>query len=582
MQTSRLSSCADEAWIDDLLGRMSLRQKIGQCFTVGFMDTFPRPDVLIAIRELHCGGLRLVPWERQGSSYEKGEDRCFKGGAIHKDSGRRSGAAAYATPTQYAQLLNHLQEIALERPAGLPLHFSIDQEGDSYNDYTRGGVNLFPSNMGLAATGDEGLTYRAFLAIGLQLRALGVTFVHSPVLDVNVNPANPEINFRSFGDDPQVVARMGVQALRGLTDGGVVAVAKHFPGRGNSHEDSHYDFNIYPHDARQMHEIDLLPYRTLIASGLQSIMTAHTVYPGLGDAQSPASVSPTIVRGLLRKTMGFSGVITTDSITMLGLMTKYGLADACRLALEAGNDLILYRGPVRQLPEVFYYIERRVAEGLFDVDILDGAIRRVLRLKKRQGLFDNPLINLSTVEAPLRDAAIVELSRSLPAKTASWVKQGRWSQLSPRTHVLLAEQAGRYAWQCNDMWYHPGMMYERMLQLADAGSVEVVECTISGRDDLPRIQERISQADVVVITSFYCRTSAHNMELVRKVQALGKPVVAVTNNPYVCENLMGCDSVLWIGSGNPCGLKACADILYGRTVPAGHWPLKIFPQPQEV
>lgn len=579
-----MSSCLKKlpAGADNMLGGLELRAKIGQCFTVGFMDGFLRPDVVQAVRELHCGGLRLVPWEREGTHYIKGEDRCFKGGAILESSGRRIGAAIYQTPTQYAELLNQLQTIALERPHGIPLHFALDQEGDSYNDYTRGGVNLFPSNMGLTALADPVAVYRVFNAVGRQLRALGVHMVHSPVLEVNLNPDNPEMNFRCFSDDPQRVSELGLQALRGLGDAGIVAVAKHFPGRGNSAQDTHYEFVVYKHDARQMREIDLAPFRALVTNGLRAIMTAHTVYPALGDAERPASVSPVIVRDLLRGEWGFDGVVTTDSITMRGLMDKYGLAEACLMALESSHDLVLYRGAVRELPTVIDYIEAAVKSGRLPESMLDEAIARVLLMKHELGLLTQPYVNTAMVEVPLRDPEIMALSRALPARTAIWTKRGDAARLKPGMRVLLAEQAGRYAWQCNDQWYHPGMLFEAMIGYADPGHVEVVECTESGAHDLPRLRARIEAADIVVATSFYSRTAGHNMDLIRELVRLGKPVVAITNNPFLCEALAICDSVLLIFAGNPPGLKATADILYGHASPSGVWPLSHHPEPRDL
>jgi beta-N-acetylhexosaminidase len=569
------------AFINRLLARMSVREKIGQCFTLRFMDGFLRPDVVKAITQYNCAGLRLVPWEREGVSYKKGEDRCFKGGSVDETNGRRLGSAIYRTPGQYADLLNECQELAMARKCGIPLHFAIDQEGDGYNDFSRGGVNLFPSNMGLTATKNPRLVFEVYKAIGRQLKGIGVTFVHSPVLDVNVDPANPEINIRSFSDDPNVMAELALQAMRGLHAAGVIAVPKHFPGRGNSAMDSHYELCYYPHNAKQMEEIDLLPYRKLIPNGLKSVMTGHTVYPALGDDERPSSVSPVIINDLLRKQMGFDGVVTTDSITMLGLMNKYGLNEACVRALKSGNDLVLYRGPIADLTEVYDYMEESVRSGKMEEAVLDQAITRVLKLKLELGLFKNWRVNPKKADAVVRDPKIIKLADEIPSKTAILVKRGRRFPLKPGTKVLVAEQLNRFAWQCNDPWYHPGMLYEYMAEeAADSSNVDVVECTMSCLDDLPRIKERIAPADVVVATSFYCRTATHNLEFIKTLVKLGKPVIVITNNPYLCKNMMMCDTVLLIFSGNPHGLKACRDILYGRKKPTGSWPLNNYPQPR--
>jgi len=567
-------------YADDALGRMDLRQKIGQCFTLGFRDCFLRPDVGKGIREFHCAGLRLVPWEREGVRYAKDEDRCFKGGAIAEDNPRRMGSAVYATPRQYAELLNRWQQMALDRPYGTPLHFAIDQEGDAYNDYIRGGVNLLPSQMGLAATGDPQNAYRAARAAGRQLKALGAHMIHSPVLEVNVNPANPEMNFRAFGDDAETVAEYASGALRGYREAGITAVAKHFPGRGASGGDAHYDLCYYEHDGEAMRAIDLLPYRRLIGEGLEAVMVAHTVYPGLGDGERPASVSPTVVRDVLRGELGFEGVVTTDSITMRGLLNMFGLPEACLRAIEVGNDLILYRGYLSEFAPVIDHIEQAVRGGRLKEDVLDDRVGRVLAYKARAGIVDAPLVDLGRVEDPLHDEGIVALSKELPAKTAQWVQRGQAARLAGDTKVLVAEQCNRFAWQANDVWYHPGMLWEAMTTASnEADNVRVVECTMTGKDDFPRIAQQAEGVDVIVATSYYCRTTDHNLELIRKIVALGKPVVAVTNNPFLCKDLLMCDSVLLLFSGNPRGLQAVSDILYGTAKPTGRWPLTHCPKP---
>lgn len=562
------------------LKSMSLREKIGQCFTIGYNDSIIKAEVVKAVKLLNCGGLRLIPWEREGLAYKKGEERTFKGGAIDEQRGRRMGSAVYATPGQYAELLNRYQSMALEREHPVPLHYSIDQEGDSYNDYIRGGVNLFPSNMGLAATGDPGLAYEVFKAIGRQLSAIGVNFIHSPVLDVNTNPRNPEINFRSFSDDPRLVGEFGVAALKGLAEGDVTAVAKHFPGRGFSAEDAHYDLIYYRHNGRQMREIDLLPYRMLIENGLRSVMIAHTVYPGLGDPENPASVSHQVVTRVLREELGFQGIITTDSITMRGLMNKFGLARACELAFKAGNDLILYRGGVNELFPVIDYLEKAVRKGDLDEGLLNRALARVWGFKEEKGLFARPYIETGKADRPLRDPEIIRLSETVPARTAILIKKGKAFPLKAKTRVLVAEQLNRFAWQCNDVGYHPGLLYEYLEALADPERVDVVECTMAGRQDLPRVKERAKAADVIVATSYYCRTVEHNLPFIRKIARLGKPVIVVTNNPYLCKKLMFCDTVLLIFSGNPRGLKAVSQILHEKVRPSGRWPLKDYPRPR--
>ena len=192
--------------VDRIIGRMTLEEKVGQCMTLGFYGTVITSEVVGLIEKLHCGGLRLTPHINTSDS---------------SDLVRR--LAPYYTPAQYAETLNELQRIAAGRRMGLPLHMVVDQEGDLSADYLHGGVNFFPSQMGLAAAGSPALTRRCAEAVARQLRAVGIHMVHSPVLDVNVNPRNPEIGCRSFSNSAAVCARHGLAFMQGLNDGRVIA-----------------------------------------------------------------------------------------------------------------------------------------------------------------------------------------------------------------------------------------------------------------------------------------------------------------------------------------------------------------------
>jgi len=272
--------------MDRLLGDLTLEQKVGQCFTYLWSGHMILPSVVQAIEKLHCGALRLQPYCLTGKrlkyydfdsggeeydwpeGYEPIAQNLFLGGPI-----------SHPSPAEYARALNRLQEIAVARPGGVPLTFSIDQEGDFSRDCVHGGIALFPSAMGLAVAGEPDLVYRARRATAEQLSSMGITTIHSPVLDINLQPTNPEIGTRAYGEDPVEATKYALAAMRGLQDGGLIATGKHFPRRGDSVVDAHHDVPVIDCDRKRLDEVELYPYRELIAAGKKVVLGTNSPYP---------------------------------------------------------------------------------------------------------------------------------------------------------------------------------------------------------------------------------------------------------------------------------------------------------------
>ena len=236
-----------DTFVAKKLAKMSLPEKIGQMLTFTRRGAMITPSAVEQITKLECGGLCLEPYAVEtcknlywGNSQL---DKNFKAPpdffTIAKTYYIGKAFGISITPRDYTKDLNKLQKIAMGRRSGIPLHMTIDFEGDFKNDYMAGGIRQFPPPMGMAAIGDPKLTYKIGLTIAKQLANIGVTQMYSPVCDVNINPKNPEIGVRSFSDDPETCARHAVALLRGFQDGGIAATAKHFPGRGASDTDAH-------------------------------------------------------------------------------------------------------------------------------------------------------------------------------------------------------------------------------------------------------------------------------------------------------------------------------------------------------
>ena len=243
-------------------------------------------------------------------------------------NGVKYATAPVCTASEYKAVLDSLQTAARKRPLSIPLHFSYDQEGGTSADFSFGGVNLFTKPMGIRAMNDPKMAYEIALAVSRQSRAVGFNWIHSPVLDVNSDPRNPEIYTRAYSDIAEEVAEYAEESCRGFQEGRMIATGKHFPGRGHSDVDAHFGVPIIDVDRDTMMRRELLPYKRLIEKDLlPSIMIAHSIFPAF-DPDNIATVSKPILTGLLREELGFDGVITTDSMTMGAVATRYGVANA--------------------------------------------------------------------------------------------------------------------------------------------------------------------------------------------------------------------------------------------------------------
>ena len=547
-----------EARIDALMGKMDLRDKVGQCLTLNFTGYTIADYQRRFIREFRCGGLRVTP-------HISG---CSDDYTIRK-------LAPHVRPAEYTAVLRELQEMALERN-GIPLHLVTDQEGDLSVDILRGGMQLFPSSMGLAATGDSALVKNAWRVVADQLRAHGISWVHSPVLDVNINPRNPEIGMRSFSDDPKVCAKYGVATMKGLLAGGVIPTGKHFPGRGDSVIDAHDDLDVLRVDRKRLDRVELAPYRALIKAGLPAIMTAHNAYPALDDTLTPASVSYRITTELLRNELGFNGVITTDAIGMSGLM-KFagGQWGATVMAIKAGADLVLIKEDEVTTARCFEALLAAVKNKEIGEARIDESVKRILRAKALVGVLDHPLPDPARTAKVLGRPKHAAVCREAFARGSIVVRdRDGLLPLKPDAKVLAVEPyIPIYHGKGNDAQYHSGMFAEWMRGHSDR--VVGLELNSPATDeDLKRFEQKAAAADVIVFFNIFWRGSASNRPLIRQAVKTGKKVILATNDLYDGYFLPEVGTVLCTFGAVPGGTKMAADIVYGTAKPGGTWPLR--------
>ncbi len=289
-------------------------------------------------------------------------------------------------PTQVARLTNDLQRLAAG--AGTPpLLVAVDQEGGPVT-HVRG--TQFPSAMAFGAAAAESLVAAAADVTARELRAVGIHMNFAPVLDVNNNPANPVIGARSFGEDPARVARLGSRAITAMQAAGVLATAKHFPGHGDTSLDSHLTLPTVAHPRSHLDAVELLPFRAAIRAGVSAVMTAHVVYPAL-DPELPATLSPAII-GLLRETLGFDGLVVTDSMRMRAVADRYTPGAAAVAAVQAGVDVVLAFGSVEAQWEALDAVRAAARDGRIAETRIREAAQRVLAAKRRLRLFEHTTV----------------------------------------------------------------------------------------------------------------------------------------------------------------------------------------------
>ncbi len=308
----------------------------------------------------------------------------------HRPGGIILFARNLVNAEQTAKLTNDLQAIAGDHP----LLIAIDQEGGRVSrlppDFT-----IFPPAATVAQSGSTELTYQAAAVTAKELRSVGINMNMAPVLDIHTNPANPIIGNRAFGTTPEQVCRMSAATIAGLHDHRVLACGKHFPGHGDTNTDSHLELPTVQASRQQLEDRELQPFRYAIHHGLQAMMTAHIHYPAL-DPTYPATLSSTILSGLLRRDLGFSGVILSDDLEMRAILDHSHIGDAAIRSLQAGADMLLICKSRTLATDTVHALRHALISHQLDPAQVEASIARIQQMKQQFVLPYHP-IDLSTI-----------------------------------------------------------------------------------------------------------------------------------------------------------------------------------------
>jgi beta-N-acetylhexosaminidase len=519
------------AWVHKTLAHMTLDEKVGQLVLPGLNGVYTPTDS-DAYERLE----RLVRQGRVGGFHVFGGSEALPSALLNPVYGTSGSRLVKGDALAIATLLNRLQ-----RASALPLLFSADFEGGA--GYIVDGATRLPRAMALGATRDAALAERAGRLGASEGRALGIHVDLYPVVDVNVNPQNPVINVRSFGEDPELVARMASACLRGIHQGGMLATAKHFPGHGDTATDTHLDLAVVNHPRSRLDAVELVPFRAAIAAGVDAVMSSHIRLPALDATPGlPATLSRPILTGLLRQELGFGGLILTDSLSMHAISQNFAPDEAAALAVAAGADVVLDPpDPEAALRGIKAAVER----GTIPEDALDRAVERVLRAKARLGLQRTRTVDVAAVPASVGGRAHEALAAEIAARAITLVKdeRGHLPLRPPQTArvllLLLLDSAS--GWRESA----PGrvLIPELKKRLPGLVAVELTERSTASELDLLRAMAR--GADAVIAASFARTADASArpglsaqqafLESLAKDDARRPLVCVVLGSPYVGE-----------------------------------------------
>ncbi|GMA41946.1 glycoside hydrolase family 3 protein [Mobilicoccus caccae] len=546
------STSRDRAWARRILRRMTLEQKVGQLFTCYVHGTdAERVTEAEAAENTKLFGVR---------SGAEAVARYHLGGVIYF-----AWSDNLKDPEQIAGLSNGLQRAALASGARVPLTISVDQEHGAVFRIGRP-ATLFPGAMALGATRSVRDANLMGQVAGRELRAMGITTDYAPVADVNVDPANPVIGVRSPGSDPGLVSSIVKGQVTGLQrKGGVSATAKHFPGHGDTSVDSHAGLPTITHTRAEWERLDRPPFEAAIKAGVESIMTAHLLVPALDDSGDPATLSPKIITGVLRKEMGFRGLVVTDGLMMAGVRQKYGDDEVAVRAVLAGADVLLQSPDV---PKAYAAVLAAAKSGRIPMRRLEDSVLRNLQYKAVRGVVARPLVDVAKVASVVGTTAHGRIAADVADHSTTLLRNTGVLPITPRGRRIALVG-----------WSSGTVTHEILADSLEQRGVQVTLATTGADPTAQQIDAAVAaaeDAEGVLVTTYNVKPDSPQAKLVAALQASGRPVVvAALRNPYDIAHFPSVPAYLATYSWTPSAIEALVRTLVGENDPTGKLPVDI-------
>lgn len=346
--------------IQEKIDNMSLDEKIGQLVISGVESTSIDTTIQDFIQKKYIGGVILF-------------------------------SRNVSTAQQVLNLTNSIKDT--NKSNKIPLFISVDEEGGLVSRLPKEFIKL-PKNSYIGEIDNPKFSYDIGKSIGKELSSLGYNMDFAPVMDINSNPKNPVIGARSFGNNEKIVSELGIETMKGLQSENIIPVIKHFPGHGDTSVDSHIGLPIVNNDLNRLKNFELVPFKSAINNGADVVMVSHILLSKL-DNQYPASLSSKIITDLLRNQLNFMGVIITDDMTMGAISKNYGIGDAAVKSLLAGSDIILVCHEYDNVNKVLDSIKLAVKNNVISEQRINQSLYRILSLKEKYKLNNNPINNLN-------------------------------------------------------------------------------------------------------------------------------------------------------------------------------------------
>ena len=518
---------AQKLWVDSVFNSMSFEERLGQLFMVAAYsnrDENHYKEIDELITQYHVGGLIF-----------------FQGG-----------------PIRQAHLTNRYQSLAK-----VPLWLAMDAEWGL-------GMRLdstisFPKQMTLGAIQDDKWIYEMGAQVASQFHIMDMHLNFAPVVDVNVNPKNPVIGYRSFGENKLAVSAKGKAYMKGMQDNGVIANAKHFPGHGDTDADSHNELPVILHDRARMDSVELYPFKSLMNDSLMSVMVAHLQIPAYDDRENtPTTLSNRVTNDLLRNELQFDGLVLTDAMNMQGVAKYYDPGEADVKALMAGNDVILF--PL-DVPKAFKQIEKAIRKNELTIESLEARVKKVLRAKYWAGLNRYQPISTDNLVARLNNSQAKMLNRLLYQKAMTVVDNS--DELLPiirldSTAFASLALGGKDAKVFNSTLdryakfehYEGDSLSETLFKTLAAKDVVVV--AYQGITNSPRKQHQVKDEEVAFL---------------KRLQEKTKVIVVAFGNAYSLQYMEGLKNIICTYEDNAITQDAVPQIIFGAIKAEGKLPV---------
>jgi len=531
----------DSCWVDSVYKSLSDGQRIAQLLVIraySSRDSVYNDSLEQIIRKYNIGGV------------------CFFKGS----------------PIRQAGLTNRLQQ-----SAQTPMLITTDAEWGL-------GMRLdsafsYPRQMALGAISGDSLIYKMGRLVAKNCRRMGIQVNFAPVADINNNPKNPVISFRSFGENREMVARKSILYMKGMQDNGIMAVAKHFPGHGDTETDSHLTLPIINHSQQRMDSVELAPFRALIRNGVRGVMIGHLYVPCYDTAKNlPATLSRNVVTELLHKQLGFNGFVITDALDMQGVTKYFKPGEIEVKALQAGNDILLLP---QHVDLAVQGIKTAIDSGWLSPELIERKCRHILALKKELGLTTRPVISIEHLEADLNPPEAEALRQEMVNESMTLLKNEL--QIIPLTAmdhrkiaVLSAGDTLPSVFQTTLDRYMPMALFNIpwvfSKKLADS------------------IIQQVSAYDIIIlgihgITSNVTDSFGMTQPMRRLIDTIvrtNRTILTVFGTPYSLErfpSLNKPEAILVAYQDNPSTELAAAEIIFGGIGAAGKLPVTASPFP---